>query len=133
MDWGFGLFRYNKKWKAHRRLFHKHFNSSVVSRFHPQHVKAAHELLYRLAHDPEAFMDHVRLCAVLKTKIPCDEFFNLTSLYRMASSLILNVAYGIDAQSLEDPSVLAIEKPVKILTIAATPGSFLVDSIPIRD
>lgn len=50
----------------------------------------------------------------------------------MAGSLILNIGYGIDAQSLDDPYLVIVEKPVGILTAGANPAAFLVNSIPIR-
>jgi hypothetical protein len=58
----------------------------------------------------------------------------LTSVFRfrMSGSLLLNIAYGIDAKSMEDPYILIIENSVKRLKIALSPGSYLVDIIPLR-
>jgi hypothetical protein len=50
----------------------------------------------------------------------------------MAASLILNITYGIDAQSLENPYVVNAEKAMSIMAEAGTPGDFLVDAIPMR-
>jgi len=110
-DYAFGLFGYGEKWKAHRRLFDQHFNANASYSFDPHHLKATHEMLYRLSERPEAFLEHNHL---------------------MAGSLILNIGYGIDAQSLDDPYMVLAQKPVTILTEAANPGAFLVNSIPIR-
>lgn len=43
----------------------------------------------------------------------------------------LNVAYGIDVQSVDHPVVLTVEKAMEALAIAGSPGAFLVDTIPI--
>lgn len=50
----------------------------------------------------------------------------------MAGSLILNVAYGVDVQSVHDPLILTIEKSIESLVEIGNPGSFLVDSFPSR-
>lgn len=51
----------------------------------------------------------------------------------MAGSLILNVAYGIEVQSVHHPFMETIEKSMECLVEAGNPGSFLVDSIPSRE
>ena len=52
--------------------------------------------------------------------------------FRMATSLILSVAYGLDIQSVDDPTVHLVEEFMANVAAAANPGSFLVDSFPIR-
>jgi len=49
----------------------------------------------------------------------------------MAGSLILNVAYGIDVRSAEDPYLKLVEESLEVLDKAAAPGAFLVDTLPI--
>lgn len=85
-------------------------------------------MLYRLAHTPKGFLEHSNLYAHLHPDISTTHI-----LCRMAGSLILNVGYGIDAQSLDDPYLKIVQKPVDILTAGANPASFLVNSIPIRE
>jgi hypothetical protein len=48
----------------------------------------------------------------------------------MAADIILSVAYGIQIQPENDPYVDLAERVLKILERAATPGSYLVDTIP---
>ena len=92
-------------------------------------IKAAHEFLYRLAQTPEDYRDHIRLYAVFML---CRLALLLTpSQSRMAGSLILNITYGIDAQSIDDPYMSMMEESSRTRSQAATPGSFLVDSFPI--
>jgi hypothetical protein len=50
----------------------------------------------------------------------------------MAGSLILNIAYGIDAQSVDDPYLSLIDESMRTREGAVTPGSFLVDMLPWR-
>jgi hypothetical protein len=50
----------------------------------------------------------------------------------MAGSLILNIAYGIDVRSADDPYLMMAENSLKVSEAASIPGSFLVDTLPIR-
>lgn len=50
----------------------------------------------------------------------------------MSASMILNVGYAIDVQSADDPLVVMIEKAMETVALAGSPGSFVVDSLPIR-
>lgn len=52
---------------------------------------------------------------------------------RMAASLVLNITYGIDIQSSDDPYLVYAEETMAALTEAGHPGSFLVNSLPIRE
>ena len=52
--------------------------------------------------------------------------------FRMAASVILSIAYGIDVQSADDPFVLTAEKALETVAIAGHPGSFLIDTFPLR-
>jgi hypothetical protein len=51
---------------------------------------------------------------------------------RMAGSFILNLTYGIDVQSADDPYVQMAEHSAQGISDAGNPGSFLVDILPIR-
>lgn len=44
--------------------------------------------------------------------------------------MILNFAYGIDAQSIQDPFMVMIQKGWDVMSAATNPGLFLVDTIP---
>jgi hypothetical protein len=50
----------------------------------------------------------------------------------MSGSLLLNIAYGVDAQSTDHPYISIVDDSMKTVKEAMNPGSFLVDSIPIR-
>lgn len=51
---------------------------------------------------------------------------------RLPTSLSLDIAYGIDIQSFEDPMVRIVQAAGDAVTLCGRPGAFLVDSIPIR-
>lgn len=54
-----------ERWKAHRKIFHAHFQASVVSVYWPIQLKEAHKLLRRLLHEPEELLEHLRQCVSL--------------------------------------------------------------------
>ncbi|KAL0071024.1 hypothetical protein AAF712_001582 [Marasmius tenuissimus] len=59
-DWSFGHMPYGPRWKAHRTMFHRQFQPSVVSAFWPIQLKEAHKLIRRLLSDPGNFINHLR-------------------------------------------------------------------------
>ncbi|KAJ7476689.1 cytochrome P450 [Mycena latifolia] len=109
-DFNFALMKYGGHWRAHRRLFHNVFHTEAAHMFRPKELTASHELLRRILHDPDVFMDHFR---------------------HMAGEVIMSVAYGIDVLPKNDPYVTLAEHAVQSLAIASVPGTFLVDSIPL--
>jgi hypothetical protein len=50
----------------------------------------------------------------------------------MAGSMILNVTYGIDVQSTEDPYIQIAEKSMGAVGEATDASSFLIDRLPFR-
>ena len=49
---------------------------------------------------------------------------------RMAGSTILDIAYGLDIRTSDDPYLKRAEECLKIIDQAGNPGSFLVDIVP---
>jgi hypothetical protein len=49
----------------------------------------------------------------------------------MAGSMILNVTYGIDVKSAEDPYIQIAEKSMEAVGEATNPNSFSLDKLPI--
>ncbi|KAH8977577.1 CyP450 monooxygenase [Lactarius hatsudake] len=107
--WSLGFTPYNEWWKHSRQLFHKDFQPSAVPQFRPKMLKAAHGFLQRLLDSPEHFQEHIQL---------------------MAGSTILDIAYGLDIRTSDDPYLKRAEECLQILDTAANPGTFLVDIIP---
>jgi hypothetical protein len=48
----------------------------------------------------------------------------------MAGSTILDIAYGLDIRTTDDPYLKRAEECLKIIDQAGNPGAFLVDIIP---
>ncbi|KAF4616644.1 hypothetical protein D9613_008324 [Agrocybe pediades] len=112
MGWDFnlGLMQYGARWKRHRRLMHSSFNPTAVLRFRPKLVKAARNFLARFLVDPEVVVGNARY---------------------MASEAVISITYGLEVQPKDDPYIAIAEEGVQPLSIAAVPGAFLVDTIPI--
>ncbi|KAJ7888842.1 cytochrome P450 [Mycena leptocephala] len=109
-DFNFGFMKYGEHWRAHRRLFHNALNTEAARLFRPKELTASHELLRRMLHNPDGFMDHFR---------------------HMAGEIIMYVAYGIDVKPANDPYVTLAEAAVHSLADVGGPGRFLVDLIPL--
>ncbi|KZV77325.1 cytochrome P450 [Peniophora sp. CONT] len=107
--WSLGFTPYNEWWKHSRALFHKHFKPTAVAQFRPKKLKAAHKFLRRLLDDPTHFHEHMQL---------------------MAGGVILDVGYGLDIQSADDPYIKRAAETLAIIDKAGNPGAFLVDIIP---
>lgn len=47
-------------WNDHRKIFHVHFQFSVVSVYWHIQLKETHKLLHHLLHEPEEILEHCR-------------------------------------------------------------------------
>ncbi|KAJ6562700.1 cytochrome P450 [Mycena vulgaris] len=108
-DFSIGLMKYGDLWRSYRKIFHEDFNMVAAKQFHPQERAATRDLLRRMLQDPRNVMDHFR---------------------HMAGALIMNVTYGIDVRSCDDPYINLAEEVMHGASVAIVPGSFLVDTIP---
>ncbi|KAJ7828228.1 cytochrome P450 [Mycena olivaceomarginata] len=106
MGWDFMT---RARWRLHRRLFHKALNFHTAKKFRPTEISASHELLRRILHHPLDIMEHFK---------------------HMAAKVIMSVAYGIDILPSDDPYVSLSTEAMDTL-VAAVPGRFLVDMLPI--
>ena len=62
--WMFSSMQYGIKWRAHRRLFHRHFNPTASANYRPLQVKETGSLLKSLLTNPQDYVQHVRRYAV---------------------------------------------------------------------
>ncbi|KIK59244.1 hypothetical protein GYMLUDRAFT_1004604 [Collybiopsis luxurians FD-317 M1] len=110
MGWGkYLVFRpYDDGWKAQRKIVNRSFPPGDIGRFHPKLLSATHDLLRIL----------------IKTK----DFKK--DLQSWASVFILDIVYGIHAKETDSYLTTAV-KAAESLALAATPGVFYVDQIPI--
>ncbi|EKM55887.1 uncharacterized protein PHACADRAFT_256818, partial [Phanerochaete carnosa HHB-10118-sp] len=107
-DWG--LFDYGDKWKKHLQVHYRHFGPKALQEYHPRMMKGVRTLLRLLHESPEAYVPHLRL---------------------MTGSTIISIVYGKEVQSADDQYIKLAEDTIKIFSTIGTPGSFLVDSIPV--
>ncbi|KAJ7025140.1 cytochrome P450 [Mycena alexandri] len=112
MGWDFNLLvmKYGPKWRTHRRLFDHAFNVKEAQKFRPINLAASRGLLRRLLQSPGDFRKHIQ---------------------HMAAENIMSVSYGIDILPDHDPYIALAQKLMKVAGKVATPGTFLVDSIPL--
>ncbi|KAJ7764910.1 cytochrome P450 [Mycena metata] len=111
MEYDFNLLvmKYGPKWRSHRRLFNQSFNVTEARKFRPTTLVATRRLLCRLLHNPEDFRKHIE---------------------HVTAENIMSVSYGLDLLPDQDPHIALAQKVMKVAGEVATPGSFLVDSIP---
>jgi len=107
-DWTFALMRYGPRWKEHRRVFHSHFNHSVVEHQEIQ-LEISRELLTLLLKSPEKFAEHMR---------------------HYAAHIIMKRVYGHTVVDNNDPYVRLVDEASRSTSEAAVPGAFLVDLFP---
>ncbi|KAJ7021454.1 cytochrome P450 [Mycena alexandri] len=111
MGWSefFGFMNHGDRWRRQRKLFHEAFHAGAVKQFNPQVRNSTHRLLRRLLKDPHNLMAQFR---------------------HLAGALIMEVTYGLEVESTEDPYIQIAEEAMHGLGIACIPGTFLVDLIP---
>ncbi|KAF5534090.1 oxidoreductase [Fusarium napiforme] len=103
---------YNDQLRSHRKKAHLCLKSeaSVKSNDAMQEIEVGHFLLH-LLRDPERLVEHIQ---------------------KQAGSVIVKVVYGYTAEQFRpDPLLSTVRKVVDEFGIAAKPGAFMVDLIPI--
>ncbi|KAJ7038302.1 cytochrome P450, partial [Mycena alexandri] len=91
--------RYSDRW---RKTFHQYFHSRAVPAYYPIQMKATRTLLQKLSINPTCFVEHIR---------------------HHAGSVILNVVYGYEMQSENDPYVRLAREAMEGLNQAVHPGT----------
>ncbi|KAJ6550242.1 cytochrome P450 [Mycena capillaripes] len=109
MGWSEFFETIGDRWRLHRKMFHGVFNIGAANQFHPQVRAATCSLLRLILRDPHNLMDHLR---------------------HMPGALIMNVTYGIEVRSSNDPYIKIAEEAMHGLSLACIPGAFLVDIFP---
>nr|GAT49365.1 predicted protein [Mycena chlorophos] len=109
-NWSLGTIKYGDFWRKCRKSFHDSFNAVAVKQFRPQETRAVHELLRGLLDDPQDIMAKFRF---------------------MATSLIMDMTYGIKILPQNDPYLPLLTEVMHVFTVTSVPGAFLVDTFPI--
>ncbi|KAJ2926944.1 hypothetical protein H1R20_g10149, partial [Candolleomyces eurysporus] len=111
LDWGhmLGLMESsNPWWKRQRKFFHQTYTASIIPEYQPIIRRHVHRLLGDLLSTPGHQYSHSALGAIL-----------------------LNIAYGFDPKSKDDPYIAEALKVTYAFQVAVLPGAFLVDHIPL--
>ncbi|EDR09902.1 uncharacterized protein LACBIDRAFT_233802 [Laccaria bicolor S238N-H82] len=108
--WALAFLPYGATWRSHRKAFHEHFHSNIVSKYQPIQAEAAKTFLRRLLASPDDFMEHMR--------------------HYFAAS-IMEICYGIAVLEHNDPYVSIAKDAVEGVSEAGIPGAFLVDLFPV--
>ncbi|PFH47986.1 hypothetical protein AMATHDRAFT_6246 [Amanita thiersii Skay4041] len=109
-DFDFAFQDYGERWRAQRKLMHHSFHPTAARNFRPHSLKSAHTFLRRMLTRPDDTLENLRY---------------------MAGETVMSIAYGLDILPENDPYIELSEKGVFPLMIAAVPGAFLVDTMPI--
>ncbi|KAK7685068.1 hypothetical protein QCA50_011905 [Cerrena zonata] len=112
MGWGetVVLMPYNERFKNYRKLLKVGLNTNVTREYWPLIEKEIGHSLVRLLDDPDTFTKNFR---------------------RTAGTIALKVAYGFKHESDEFKTIMDdTEKALRMFSIAALPGVFLVDTLP---
>ncbi|KAH9924103.1 cytochrome P450 [Amylocystis lapponica] len=109
-DWNFALAKYNDSWRLRRKIFHRHFQPSVISKYRPRVLKGTREVLRYLLKEPDNFIAHFR---------------------HFVGALSIGIAYGLEVLLEDDPYISNIDRAMHITAKATRTGAYLVDSVPI--
>ncbi|KZP06134.1 cytochrome P450 [Athelia psychrophila] len=112
MGWGkmFPFMPYGDRWRAQRKMFTREFTPTAVLRYHPQQITTTNTLLNRLVESPDEWHEHLKL---------------------QAGQVIMSIAYGFEVKTGKDMFYDVISLALAGLQIAALPGAYLVDVMPI--
>ncbi|GJE96580.1 cytochrome P450 [Phanerochaete sordida] len=109
-DWNLAFMPYGDRWKEHRRMFHQHFQPSVVPKYRAKLALETRKFIGRLRHTAtDDWLRHVR---------------------HLTGAIIIGVTYGLDVQQENDPNVLLAEKAIFSMAMTGVAGTYLVDWLP---
>ncbi|KAF9465137.1 cytochrome P450 [Collybia nuda] len=109
-NWAFPFMHANEGWRQQRKMIHAEFSAKAVLNFRGQELKAAHDMLQRLLHSPTAWYDDMHV---------------------FLSAIFMSTIYGIDVVERHDPYIVTQKKANGAISMATTPGNFIVESLPL--
>ncbi|EAU87714.2 cytochrome P450 [Coprinopsis cinerea okayama7 len=104
-----GLIPYGSWWKRHRRAFQQSAKPFDLPKHHPLMVKYCGKFLKDVLANPEGWSDSVR---------------------QVFSGMTVELTYGVETDSPDDPFVRDIVEVAEGFSMAALPGRWLVDTFP---
>ncbi|EJD00102.1 cytochrome P450 [Fomitiporia mediterranea MF3/22] len=106
------LMKYGERLKTTRRLMHQDFNPTASQKYWGVQEAESRLMVMNLLQqsDPQHLEGHLR---------------------KNAAAVIMHIAYGYTIKSSDDYFVAMAEESMRVASLAATPGKWLVDSFPI--
>ncbi|KAF8917611.1 cytochrome P450 [Mucidula mucida] len=99
-----------EEFRSHRKMFHSLFGSkATIRRFYPMEELEAKNFMRRLFDTPHNRVAHIR---------------------QEVAALVLRITYGYEVLHEGDEMVKLVNNAMEELSVASTPGAFLVDFIP---
>ncbi|CAA7263091.1 unnamed protein product [Cyclocybe aegerita] len=109
-EYNFAFINYGQEWRNRRRMCQQHFNRQASTTFEPIEIKRVRKMLSALLHSPEKFDVYNK---VLSVSIPLD------------------IMFGYDIASLEDPVVRASTAGLEIGGPLLLPFGSLINIFPL--
>ena len=131
-SWAVAFMEYGSQWRSGRKLIHEFLSLRTIPKFQDNQRKHAYRLLTRLAECPNDFYDHAELCVfpkhfvAMKTHPP-------PPFASAVGALIMDITYSLNIKTTEDKFLRAVVEATKVVRTAVIPGTFLVDTFPIRE
>ncbi|KAF8523771.1 cytochrome P450, partial [Hysterangium stoloniferum] len=110
MSWMLPLMPYGERWRRHRHAFHQKFNSTMLSQYTAVQTKHSRNLLYQLRNSSDDWVSLIR---------------------HSTGAIIMEIIYGIEILPKNDPYITTAEFVVGLSAKIGTPGSYLVNTIPL--
>ncbi|KAG2041576.1 cytochrome P450 [Suillus americanus] len=111
-DFNVGLMPYGDRWRLHRRMFHQAFRQAEIPTYHASQLRSAHKMLFNFLQDPGNYPSHVKM---------------------FSASFILSIVYDYEATAKDDSIFHVMDKYIKLIVEALTPGATVVmETFPFR-
>ncbi|KAF7798048.1 hypothetical protein EIP86_009260 [Pleurotus ostreatoroseus] len=108
--WNMGFHPYGQRWRDTRRNFHQHFHQLAVSEYHPIQTR------------------EIRL--LLKRALTFSETVDVKSISLTFTSIILEAAYGIGINSLDDELASLSQKATQAINVSKNIGEYWIEFYP---
>jgi hypothetical protein len=121
---------YDAKHREARKLLYTALAPHKMEDIYPVHEQKVADFLHRLLVSPTLFRTHIRQC-VLFTSITVGHYSYPDP--SLVASVVFQISHGYALVADDDPLVQLSERANHEFSMAASPGAFLVDTLPIRE
>lgn len=120
---------YGERWRRQRRLMQRYFDPQAVNTFRSQQESEVKRLLKRLLANPQDFQRSVKRYE-LYVLHRVHFVFDADVLFRLASGVIMKVAYGHTVSAELDPLLEKFERAGNMIAEAGESGGNIFDFFP---